>query len=201
MIQKNANTSQKIAPLLAERWSPRSFNKDKKITKEQMLSLAEAARWTASCSNEQPWNVMFVNRDIDLDSYNQVFDAIAIGNQKWCKNANVFVVMTSRDYFLANEKDNKWAAFDLGAAATSIMLQARDLGLVTHPMAGFDEDKIKESFNIPEKHTVYAIISLGYQDTEDKLEEPFLSREKAERIRKPLNENFFFGQWGKGIEE
>jgi len=200
MIQKNAITSQKIADLLAKRWSPRSFNKSIEITKEQMISIAEAARWTASSSNEQPWNILFVNRDIDENSYNKVFESLSIGNQKWCINANVFIVVVARDYFNVNESYNKWAGFDVGAAATSMMLQAKELGLVTHPLGGFDEQSIKDSFNLPSNHTAYSVIALGYQDTEDKLEEPFITREKAERVRKPLNDNFFLQEWGKGIE-
>ena len=200
MIQKNALSSQKLSNNINQRWSPRSFNKNKKLSKEQIITLAEAARWSASCANEQPWNILFINYHINEESYNKLFECLDIGNQNWCKNVNTFAIVTSRDFFIKTEKHNRWAGFDCGSASTSLHIQARELGLITHPMGGFSEDKIKENFNIPENHTVYAVIAIGYQDTEDKLDEPYHSREKADRIRKPLSENFFFGDWGSSVE-
>jgi len=201
MIKKIAITSQEISPLIANRWSARSFNFDKKVTIEQLISITEAGRWAASTSNEQPWNVIMVNKDIDKESYDKVFNSLAGGNQQWCKNVPCFGVLIARTVNEVKGNLNAWAGFDCGSAMTSMMLQATDLGLSTHPMAGFDESKVIESFAIPENHKVYAIFALGYQDDENKLDEPFLSREKAERTRKDLNDNFYFGAWGKGIGE
>jgi nitroreductase len=199
MYEKKASTSVEISPLLSNRWSPRSFNPEKEVSMEQIKSLAEAARWSASCSNEQPWNVLFASKFIDKQSFDNVFDSLAVGNQKWCKNATCFAVIIAREYFLANESENNWAGFDCGAATTSMMLQAKELGLVTHPLAGFEPAKIKEYFEIPDRHTVYAILAIGYQDVPEKLEEPFQSREKADRQRKDIKSNFFLSSWGKEI--
>lgn len=201
MIEKKAKTSEKIAPLLEKRWSPRSYNPNKKVSKEQLISIAEAGRWTASCANEQPWNIIFVNKHLDEGSHKKVYEALAVGNQKWCKNVPCFGVVIARNYFEKKETSNDWAGFDCGAATTSMMLQANELGLKTHPMAGFEEEEILKAFDIPTDHKVYAIFALGYQDEAEKLEEPFLTREKSERVRKELNENFFFAEWGKGIKE
>lgn len=200
MYEKKASTAVEIAPLLSNRWSPRSLNPEKEVTLEQIKSLAEAARWSASCSNEQPWNILFASKFIDKQSYDKVFDSLAVGNQKWCKNATCFAVIVARDYFLANNSDNNWAGFDCGAATTSMMLQSKELGLVTHPLAGFEPAKIKEYFDIPERHTIYAVLAIAYQDTPEKLEEPFLSRELGQRQRKNLSENFFIGSWGNGLD-
>lgn len=201
MIKKIAITSQEISPLIAKRWSPRSFNFDKAVSKAQLISIAEAGRWSASASNEQPWNVIFVNKDIDKESYDKVFNSLAGGNQLWCKNSPCFGVLIARTVNEVKENPNAWAGFDCGSALTSMMLQATELGLSTHPMAGFDESKVIESFDIPENHKVYAIFALGYQDDENKLDEPFYTREITERTRKNINDNFYFGAWGKGIGE
>lgn len=200
MYEKKAKTSVEIAPLLSTRWSPRSFNPEKKVSLEQLKSLAEAGRWSASCANEQPWNIIFVNKHIDKKSYQKVFDSLAEGNQKWCKNSPCFGVVVATNNFAGNNNHNDWAGFDCGAATTSMMLQARHLGLATHPMAGFSEEKVIELFDIPENHKVYAIFALGYQDDPEKLDEPFLERETAERERKELNSNFFLSSWGNGFE-
>lgn len=200
MIQKNADSSQKLSKNIYERWSPRSFNKEKKVSKEQIITLAEAARWSASCANEQPWNYIFVNSHIDENTYNKLFDCLDKGNQNWCVNVNTFAVVIARDFFQAKAIHNRWAGFDAGSSTTSLHIQAREMGLVTHPMGGFDVDKIKTNFNVPNNHEVFAIIAIGYQDTEDKIIEPYSTREKEERKRKELSENFFFGDWGSSIE-
>ncbi|MFC1785020.1 nitroreductase family protein [Candidatus Neomarinimicrobiota bacterium] len=41
-------------PLLAKRWSPRSF-KDKGITEDKLDIMFKAASWSASSMNGQPW--------------------------------------------------------------------------------------------------------------------------------------------------
>jgi len=46
--------------------------------------------------------------------------------------------------------------------AMNIMLAAKDLGLETHPMDGFDEDCIKKEFNIPEDKLIPMLIAVGY---------------------------------------
>ena len=200
MIQKYAQSSQKLSKNINERWSPRSFNIDKIVTKEQMITLAEAARWSASCANEQPWNYIFINKHIDEVTYNKFFECLDKGNQNWCITVNTFAVVVARNYFHSEHKHNRWAGFDTGSSSTSLHLQAREMGLVTHPMGGFDESKIKQYFNVPDEHEVMAVIAIGYQDTEDKIVEPYSTREKQERKRKELSENFFFGDWGNSIE-
>ena len=45
---------------------------------------------------------------------------------------------------------NRVALYDLGAAASYLTLQAAELGLTTHQMAGFDQDAARKAFGIPE---------------------------------------------------
>jgi hypothetical protein len=47
-IQKPATTSVPISELLANRWSPRVYDPSHEVTDEQVLRLAEAARWAAA---------------------------------------------------------------------------------------------------------------------------------------------------------
>ena len=44
----------------------------------------------------------------------------------------------------------------------SIMFAARGMGYETHPMDGFNEDKIKEKFNIGEDKIIPMLIAIGY---------------------------------------
>ena len=61
-------------------------------------------------------------------------------------------------------KRNAMAVRDVSLLAMSIMLCAKDHGVDTHPMIGFNEDKVKELFNIDEDKTVVMLLSIGYFD-------------------------------------
>jgi nitroreductase len=82
----------------------------------------------------------------------------------------------------------------------NMYLQAVALGLMAHPMAGFDDKKLREKFNIPDQFTVISIIAIGYQAEAEVLEdEKQRISELAERKRQLLNSCFFDSEWGKGI--
>jgi nitroreductase len=94
---------------------------------------------------------------------------------------------------------NRWGQFDAGAAAENVYLQAVALGLVAHPMGGFDGDKVKQVFNVPAGFMPMAMIAVGHLAEPNVLEGDLLNSEIAARQRRPLAENFFDGTWGKGI--
>lgn len=51
----------------------------------------------------------------------------------------------------------------------AIMYAAKYYGVDTHPMIGFDEDKVKEIFNIEDNKIVTMMISVGYFDEVNEL--------------------------------
>ena len=53
-------------------------------------------------------------------------------------------------------------------------------------MAGYDQHKLKLSFNIQDGLVPQCIIALGYLDEAEKLEEPFKTREVTPRSRKSV---------------
>ena len=50
-MRKTAGTTVPVHPLLAERWSPRGFDRAHEIGEEALAALLEAARWAPS----EPW--------------------------------------------------------------------------------------------------------------------------------------------------
>ena len=52
-------------------------------------------------------------------------------------------------YGQSPEKELAFAVKNTGFFAMSLMLAAKDLGLDSHPMDGFDHDGVKKAFNIP----------------------------------------------------
>jgi hypothetical protein len=74
------------------------------------------------------------------------------------------------------------------------------MGLVVHKMGGFDAEKAREVFNLPVDCKPMAMVAVGYQADVDALDDDFKEAELATRSRIALNECFFAGQWGRGVE-
>jgi nitroreductase len=102
--------------------------------------------------------------------------------------------------FSHNDKPNKWAAYDTGAATENLCLQATALGLMAHQMGGFDADKARATFKVPERYQILAMVTVGYQAAVDSLSGEVKERELADRSRKALGELFFYGEWNTPAE-
>jgi nitroreductase len=125
---------------------------------------------------------------------------LAEANQTWAKNAPVLLLATALNVFPANGKPNRWAQYDTGAASENICLQAVALGLVAHQMGGFDAEKAKTVFKLPDDVTAMAMIALGYQADPAQLNADLQARETAARERQALGALFFEGEWNVPVK-
>lgn len=195
-MQKPAQTQLPIDDTLANRWSGRAYDASKKVTQEQIIALLEAARWAPSCFGDQPWRFIVWDRNQDPLAWQKAFDCLVPGNQGWVVNAPVLLLATADSLFNHNGKENRWGQYDTGAAAENLCLQATSMGLMAHQMGGFDIDKTREAFAIPEQYSLMAMIAVGYQADVNTLSGDVMERETAPRTRRPLGELFFNGAWG-----
>jgi nitroreductase len=198
-MQKPAITQQPIHDLIANRWSGRAYDASQGVSQEQVISLLEAARWAPSCFGDQPWRYVVCNKADNLQAWQAAFDCLVPGNQSWAVNAPVLLLVCADTLFSHNDKPNKWAPYDTGAATENLCLQATALGLMAHQMGGFDADKARATFNVPERYQILAMVTVGYQADVESLTGETKERETAARSRKPLNELFFNGQWDQSI--
>ena len=194
-----AITQVPINETLANRWSGRAYDAAKSVSHEQVITLLEAARWAPSCFGDQPWRFIVWNKNADAQAWQQGFDCLVPGNQAWVKDAPVLLLTCADTLFNHNQKPNRWAQYDTGAAAENLCLQASSMGLMAHQMGGFDADKARETFAIPAQYIPMAMMSIGYAADISTLEGEILTRETAPRKRRPLNELFFADSWGKAI--
>lgn len=175
------------------RWSPRAFKSDP-LTEEQVASLFEAARWAPSCYNEQPWLFVYATRQNMVD-HDRMASLLVDGNQTWAEKAPVLGIVFARRRFARNDKSNRWAAFDSGAASISLTLQANKMGLVTHLMGGIHEDRCYETLEVSSHdYEAMAGFAVGYQGVAADLPESLRERE-APSGRKPLREVAFEGRF------
>ena len=105
------------------------------------------------------------------------------------------------DNFNHNGKPNRWAMYDTGAASVSLCFQATALGMVVHQMGGVNAEKARDLFKLPSDCTPMSMIAVGYQADIDVLDDGFKAAELAERSRASLDQRFYFGQWGFGVEK
>ena len=184
-----------IDPLLAHRWSPRSFA-DRPVEAEKLRQLFEAARWAASCFNDQPWYYIVATRD-EPAQFQKLLDCLVDANQVWAKVAPVLAISVARTKFKHNGSPNRHAQHDLGAASAFLALQAESLGLAIHQMGGFNASRARESFHIPADHDPMAAIAIGYPGDPASLPEKLRDREQAPRTRRPISEFVYSGDWGQ----
>ncbi|MGB7815876.1 MAG: nitroreductase family protein [Methylotenera sp.] len=199
-MQKPAITQVPINETIANRWSGRAYDASKQISHEQIITLLEAARWAPSCYGDQPWRFIVWDKNTDAQAWQRAFDCLVPGNQSWVKDAPVLMLVCADSLFGHNQRPNRWAQYDTGAAAENLCLQAGSLGLMAHQMGGFDADKAREDFAIPAQYTLMAMLCVGYPADIATVTGEALTRETAERKRKPLGELFFTETWNQPIK-
>lgn len=192
---KPAAADHDIHPLLRDRWSPRSFSEEA-LDEETIRTLLEAARWAASCFNEQPWRYLVAPRSND-EAFAAMLACLGEKNQIWAKKAGVLMIACARTTFAHNDKPNRHAWHDVGLANAQLTAQATAMGLGVHQMAGFSSEAARETYGIPEGFEPVAAIAIGKLAPADALPDPLKERELAPRSRKAMSEIAFAGSWSE----
>lgn len=175
-----------INNLLRTRWSPRVFS-DRNVTESELRRLFEAARWSPSCSNEQPWRFLSGVRG-EGKYYDKIFNLLDAGNQKWAHSAPVLLLLATKTSFTYNDKINKWAEYDAGQAAAHLTFQAMEMGIFVHQMAGFDRQKAAELLEAGKEYLPMTVIALGFIDSKSLRPEEMERRKRSENKRRTLKE-------------
>jgi nitroreductase len=173
-----------------KRYSPRAMSGEN-ISREELMTLFEAARWAPSSSNTQPWRFIYAMRDtLEFEIF---LSFLLEGNRIWCKKASILVVTISKK---TNDKSNPSAthSFDTGSAWENLALQASSMNLIAHGMSGIYFDLIKEKLGIPDDYSVEMMIAIGKYGKIEDLPEPLRAREEPSN-RKPLEEIVFEGKF------
>lgn len=173
-----------IDSMFIDRWSPRAFDASP-LSDEQVTSLFEAARWSPSCYNDQPWLFIYAHSEDDRKRFLPI---LVEANQVWARNAPLLIFLLCRKTFARNGKPNRHAPYDAGAAWMALALQARKLGLHAHAMAGFNIKQAYDVLQVPEdEYDVMAAIAVGRRTSPDILPDAAAANEKPNE-RKPLGE-------------
>lgn len=189
-----APTDVPLNDLVRSRWSPRAFA-DKPVAPEILPCLFEAARWAPSSSNEQPWAYLVATKD-DPANFAKMLSVLVDFNAGWAKSAAVVALSVAHLKTLKGDAPNHLALHDVGSASAQLTFEAVSHGLLVHQMAGFDADKARQVFAIPQDWAPVAAMAIGYPGDPQSLPEKLREREVAPRVRKPLAEFVMSGGWG-----
>jgi len=155
--------------------------------------LARCAQLAPTCNNNQPARFVFVWDPSKLEQMKAVFSK---GNA-WCHADSMVVAVCAEKEADCLIRDREYYLFDTGLQTAFLILRATELGLVAHPIAGYNPDKVREVLGIPAHMTVITLVNVGkHSDTiSPVLSEKQVYDEAHRPERLPLEQVAFFNQY------
>lgn len=174
-----------LTDVLEQRWSPRAFAREEDLNQDTVGPAFEAARWSPSSGNSQPWS--FVVGFRGDTTFSTILETLASGNQVWAEHAAVLVANIAA-VVDAEGKPQSHAIYDLGQAVAHFTVQATAGGLMVHQMGGFDAQTLGRELGIESSQRVVTVMAVGSLGDPADLPEKPQEREAKTRERKPLSE-------------
>jgi nitroreductase len=190
-----------IHEIIKNRYSTRAFS-EKPVDREKIVSLFEAARWSPSSRNEQPWRFIVGLKEEPV-TFNKIAEILNPANRIWALKAPLLILTIAKLNINSTEQINRHALHDLGLAIANLTFQASAVNLYVHQMGGFDQQKARDIFMIPDNYEPVTVLAVGYKGDLKSLPANLKNRELSERIRKDLSDLVFsekFGQASNIIE-
>ncbi|MGH3446729.1 MAG: nitroreductase family protein [Nocardioidaceae bacterium] len=154
-----------LHPLLAARWSPTTFHASEQISRAEVESLLEAARWAPSAGNSQPWAFIVARRG--EPDHDRLTRHLAGSSRAWAPTAGLLVANLSHRFVEETEWDySEFSAYDLGQAVAHMSFQAQHLGLFVRQFRAFDRAGLAAEFDVPPHWEVTTMSAIGRVTTE-----------------------------------
>lgn len=180
-----------LNPVIASRYSGRILSPES-LNDEEVESLLRAVQWAPSCGNAQPWHLVCARSPEGLDRARR---CLTRGN-RWAHAAPLLIIVAGRtEDARVMEDGRQYLLFDLGLATQNLILQAAHLGLIAHPMAGFDPALARELLQIPEEYTIVCFIAVGRPAPASVADPETLAKDRQPRVRKPFEEWVHWNRW------
>ena len=175
----------KLDEVIAARRAYRALQ-EVEISPEMISRLAQAASLAPSCFNNQPWRFVFVT---DPALLLEMRAAMSRGNE-WTNAASMVIGVVSRKDRDCIVKNREYHLFDTGMATALLLLKAAEMGLVAHPIAGFNEEKAREVMAVPADENLITLVIVGRhaEPPWTGLSEQQAKTEKTRPERLPLDE-------------
>jgi nitroreductase len=149
-----------ILNIIKERRSVRKYKPDP-IPQDALFRVLEAARFSPSGKNLQPWKFILVK---DESLKQRLVEASV--RQSFIAEAPLVIVacgFPDRCYSRMGNYMKSWPV-DVAIALEHLILQAQEEGLGTCWIGAFEEKEVKSVLEIPDEVRVLALTPLGYPD-------------------------------------
>jgi nitroreductase len=167
------------------RRSVKSFDKNHKMTTDEITQLLELAVLSPTSYNIQNWRFVIVTEQSLKDKLSelshgqpQVSEAslvivLCADLNSWDKeperywatipeeSRNALVTSIRNSYSNKSEQQRDEAMRSCGMAAQTIMLAAKSMGYDTCPMKGFDYQAVGKMINLPDDHVISMMVVVG----------------------------------------
>ena len=187
-----------IDPVFLERWSPRAYD-SQPVSRDDLMTMLEAARWAPSSYNSQPWRFLYALRG--GPHWEQFLSFLAEGNRKWCGEAGALLVLLSKSTMAIPGQESEVPSYshshDAGSGWAYFALQATHMGYQAHGMVGFDKDRVFAELGVPIGFRVEQMIAVGRPADPTTLTEERRLREQP-NSRRAVSESAFEGSFPAG---
>jgi nitroreductase len=185
-VDRLAATRVPIHPDLAARWSPRAFDPDAIMDRDDLLGLLEAARWAATWGARQPVRFLVGMRGSDSqDTFTALAGLLKRGNS-YAFAASALILLCADDG--PDERTAVYSRVDAGSALANLSIEAVARALHAHPMAGFDAPRAREVFALPVGLSPLMVIAVGTLGDYARVPDEIAERDARARHRLPLEE-------------
>jgi nitroreductase len=185
-----SNGNELILKEILERRSGRAYS-DRPVPDNMLESILEAGRWAPSCANSQAWNFVVLKSP---DRLAEAHEALSRGNS-WGKRAPVMIIVAAKEDGGCPAHGLPYFMMDIGLTTQNIILQTVHLGLLGHPTAGWNEERLKDITGIPSDYRIVTVIFIGYEGDIELLDEKNKEREKKRTPRRALSEIVHWDRW------
>ncbi|ABP53069.1 nitroreductase [Salinispora tropica] len=152
----------------------------------RVAGLLEAARWTTSRWNRQPWRFL-VGRKGDR-TFHELHRALTPTNRTTARGAGT-LILALRQTRSVEGGPLDGTEYELGLAVARLSVQARATGWRIAQLGGFRRRPLMAAFEVPADFEPFVILAVG-RATAD------ISCALPPRPRLPLAEIAFTGRWG-----
>jgi len=168
--------------VIKNRRSIRKYKPDP-VPDEDIEYVLNVARLAPSWKNQQCWRYVVVK---DKEKIEKIASARP-KSQNWLREAPIMIVACADPDESGHREGKEYYLVDIGISFEHLLLAARDRGLGTCWIGGFDEKTVKDAIEAPENIRIVAYTPLGYP-----------TEEKGEITdRKPHGETIFYEKYGQ----
>ncbi len=169
----------------------------RKIERENVLRILEAARLAPSSSNRQAWHFVVIDDPVIIE---QIPKQVMMGRKMiipWLKDAPLVIVgcyTKAYTHMIAQLFGHENHLVDVSIAMSHIALAATALGIGTCFVGWFNERKLKRLLGVPRYYSIAVLLALGYP-ADRSIEESIGGIEP--RPRKRLDEIVSYNKFGE----